>query len=138
MKKTLVSLTIALLLVPIAFATVDYKVFPKHLYLYEKDPSDWSIIEGGAWGRVNKGKVFVGHGLEPNTEYCLINYIDPWGSQNTILACGTTNNGGELHLQGDFAVSGKIWLVLDSDIDGSGYMTGWNPTEYLFEYDVLP
>ena len=30
----------------------------------------------------------------------------------------------------------KIWLVLNDDIVG-GSMSGWNPTEYLFEYDLI-
>jgi len=29
----------------------------------------------------------------------------------------------------------KIWLVLSDDV--SDQMTGWNPTEYLFEYDFV-
>ena len=32
----------------------------------------------------------------------------------------------------------KIWLVLSSDVDcDMAYMIGWNPTEYLFEYDLI-
>ena len=23
-----------------------------HLYLYEKNPTDWTIVEGGAWGKM--------------------------------------------------------------------------------------
>ncbi len=45
------------------------------------------------------------------------------------------------------AVGAKIWLVLSSDVDCVGdkdkqppippQMTGWNPTEYLFEYNLI-
>jgi len=40
------------------------------------------------------------------------------------------------------AVGAKIWLVLSSDVDcGSpdvkSKMVGWNPTEYLFEYNLI-
>ncbi|GAI83933.1 unnamed protein product, partial [marine sediment metagenome] len=32
----------------------------------------------------------------------------------------------------------KIWLVLTDDVDCEGNeMFGWNPTEYLFEGDVI-
>jgi hypothetical protein len=40
-----------------------------HLYLYQKDTSDWSIVEGGAWGKLKYNQscftfdyVFNGHG----------------------------------------------------------------------------
>ena len=44
------------------------------------------------------------------------------------------------------AVGAKIWLVLSSDVDCEGtidpqqpfaHMVGWNPTEYLFEYNLI-
>jgi len=43
------------------------------------------------------------------------------------------------------AVGAKIWLVLSSDVDCVGdkdkqiksKMVGWNPTEYLFEYNLI-
>ncbi len=43
------------------------------------------------------------------------------------------------------AVGAKIWLVLSSDVDCEGdpeqdiqpHMIGWNPTEYLFEYNLI-
>jgi len=40
------------------------------------------------------------------------------------------------------AVGAKIWLVLSSDVDCGGEdnpskMVGWNPTEYLFEYNLI-
>ena len=32
----------------------------------------------------------------------------------------------------------KVWLVLSDDYDGATcQMNGWNPTEYLFEYDLI-
>jgi hypothetical protein len=33
-------------------------------------------------------------------------------------------------------IDGKVWLVLSDDYDGN-QMIGWQPTEYLFEYDLL-
>ncbi len=43
------------------------------------------------------------------------------------------------------AVGAKIWLVLSNDVDCEGdpeqdiqpHMIGWNPTEYLFEYNLI-
>ena len=36
------------LVVAVADKGVAFKGKPEHLYLYEKDPSDWSIVEKGA------------------------------------------------------------------------------------------
>ena len=57
----------------------------EHLYLYEKDPETWEIVEDGAWAKVtiltHKDKfIFNGHNLpvpeegQPYTDYSLINY----------------------------------------------------------------
>ncbi len=36
------------------------------------------------------------------------------------------------------APGAKIWLVLSDDYDESSkMMKAWNPTEYLFEYDLI-
>jgi len=130
-----------------------------HLYLVEKDPESWEIIEDGAWGKMKynlKGPefqfVFNGHGLEPGVEYTLIYYPDPWpGSGLICLGTGTANMGGNVHIAGsvdtgDLPAGGdendgaKIWLVLSDDVDcnnNNSKMIGWNPTEYLFEYDLI-
>jgi len=112
----------------------------KHLYLYEKD-SDWNVVEDGAWGKLtfNEEKntfVFNGHELEPETEYTLVHYMDTWPNVD-VLDYGTTDEYGNVHLQGSWDVwSMKFWLVLSSDITGS-QLTGWHPAEYLFEYNTL-
>ncbi len=49
------------------------------LYLYQKDPSDWTIVDGGAWGKMTFSTdsfVFNGHGLTSGTDYSLIYYPD--------------------------------------------------------------
>ena len=127
-----------------------------HLYLYEKDPNDWSIVDGGAWGKMKynlSGEmfefVFNGHGLEAGYDYTLIYYPDPWSGNGLIcLGSGTANKGGEVHiaesyegidflpvvLDDNFPVGAKIWLVLSGDVNCDEHnMVGWNPTEYLFE-----
>ena len=150
-----------------------------HLYLREKDPSDWSIVEDGAWGKMKYNLegpefcfVFNGHGLEPGVDYCLIYYPDPWPGEGLIcLGTGTGTDpdglaippypGGDVHIKGCVNTDGdlpkpydaaplggaKIWLVLCDDVDCVGdpnatppvmpQMTGWTPSEYLFEDDVI-
>lgn len=149
MKKGLIVLTVCLMLVTTAAVMARPNNGPAgksntaHLYLYEKDPITWIIVDDGAWGKVTfkaSGFVFNGHGLVPGMSYTLINYVDPWpGTPATFLAGGTANSDGDLHLAGsaNLAGSGKIWLVLSNDVNCGVGMTGWNPTEYLFEYDLI-
>lgn len=130
-----------------------------HLYLYEKTGEpDWDIVEDGAWGKMKynlSGEtfdfVFNGHGLEPGLDYTLIYYPDPWPGNGLIcLGNGIVNDEGNIHIAesadtGDLPAEGdenyldgaKIWLVLTSDIVCGVSMTGWNPAEYLFEYDLI-
>lgn len=129
-----------------------------HLYLYEKNPANWMVVDKGAWGKMQYNLsgptfdyVFNGHGLLPNTDYSLIYYADPWPGNNpgALIASGTSNDGGNIHLAGSTDLGmdlpdpddendrAKIWLVLSNDYDGAHSMTGWNPKEYLFEYDKI-
>jgi len=83
-----------------------------HLYLYQKDAEgDWSVVEGGAWGKMKYNLsgltfdfVFNGHRLEPNTDYSLIYYADPWpgvnGDAGVLIASGTSDEEGNIHLEG--------------------------------------
>lgn len=133
--------------------------------LYEKDPSDplWPIVAGGARGRLKfnvSGEtfdfVFNGHRLQPNIGYSLIYYADPWPGNNpgAHIASGTSNGGGNIHLAGSAELNtdipntsdanttgGKMWLVLSADYNSgiavTGPMTGWNPTAYLFEHNLV-
>jgi len=124
-----------------------------HLYLWEKDNTDWTILEGGAWGKMKynlSGEtfdfVFNGHELEPGLDYTLIYYPDPWPGNNLIcLGTGTVCEDGNIHIKnsvktGDLPIESdendgaKIWLVLTDDVDcDNNVMIGWNGTEYLFE-----
>lgn len=128
-----------------------------HLYLHEKDPDTWEIVEDGAWGKMKynlSGEtfdfVFNGHGLEIGLDYTLIYYPDPWPGDGLIcLGSGTVNEEGDIHIaesvdtgnlpiEGDENDGAKIWLVLTSDVDCDGQlMIGWSPDEYLFEYDLI-
>ena len=123
---------------------------PQNLYLYEKDAS-WNIVWGGAWGKYNyslSGTTitgpFNGHGLVPGTNYTLIYYPEPqttWPWPVVTIGSGTADADGNVHIAGSANLnvsSGiKIWLVLTGDIV-SGKLSGWNPTKYLFEHNLIP
>ncbi|MEE8582656.1 MAG: hypothetical protein V3S61_02135, partial [Dehalococcoidales bacterium] len=123
--------------------------------LWEKDSETWDINPDGAWGKLKYSLTgttfdfhFNGHGLEPLTEYALIYYPDPWpGADLIIFDTATTNDGGNITIKGSYEIpylptnedendGAKIWLVLSGDV-GDGEMAGWNPGEYLFEYDLI-
>ena len=136
-----------------------------HLYLYEKmdDGSpDWPIVEDGAWGKMKynlSGEefefVFNGHGLVADMDYTLIYYPDkdgnPWPRVDIIcLGSGTANSDCDVHIAEsiptgdlpdtlvDINEGAKIWLVLSDDVDCEGcVMSGWNPTDYLFEGELI-
>ena len=132
------------------------------LYLYEKDPSTWEIVEDGARGKLRYNLWgaefeygFNGHGLEANTNYSLIYYPEPqttWPWGVTVIDGGMTNNGGNINLAGSVDLGmdltgpadpynpeggAKIWLVLTADINASSQLAGWNPAEYLFENNLI-
>jgi len=132
------------------------------LYLFEKDPATWDIVNPGAWGKMtykiwgNNFKFnFNGHGLEPGVSYTLIYYPDPWPGAGLIcLGSALANDEGNVHIKDklegicdlpadydeNYEYGAKIWLVLSDDIDESMdplQMIGWNPGEYLFEYDLI-
>ncbi|MFC1965149.1 hypothetical protein ACFLWG_04030 [Chloroflexota bacterium] len=133
-----------------------------HLYLYEKTGvPDWEIVEGGAWAKMNYSLsgsefeyLFNGHRLDPNIDYSLIYYADDWPGNNpgALIAAGTTNRWGNLHLAGSVELNidlpypndvnypdgAKIWLVPSSDYnETTNSMTAWNPGEYLFENNFI-
>ena len=162
MKKYLILVLIVLLIGALSVGVLAGKTGQAgksntaHLYLHEKD-ADWDIVEDGAWGKMKYNMsgdefdfVFNGHGLEEGTEYTLIYYPDPWpGSGLICLGNGAVNEEGDIHIaesvdtgnlpaEDDANEGAKIWLVLSDDVDCDGaQMVGWNPTEYLFEYDLI-
>ena len=103
--------------------------------------------------------VFNGHGLDADVDYSLIYYhepaLNPWpagGSPVTVIGSGMANEDGDVHITGPAVIGepdeqpeigdyieqtgDKIWLVLSSDLTGS-FMTGWTPSEYLFESALI-
>lgn len=131
------------------------------LYLYEKDPANWSIVPDGAWGKLKFNLagptfdyVFNGHKLMAGTDYSLIYYADPWPGNHpgALIASGAADAGGNIHLassvdldtnlpnaaDANYPTGAKIWLVLSSDYDATTHgMTAWNPTKYLFEHNLI-
>lgn len=100
-------------------------------------------------------------GLESETDYSIIYYADPWPGNNpgALIAQLTTDaygvipgdtdpgqhyasDGTELgmHLphadDANYPTGAKIWLVKSDDY-GCCQMTAWNPTEYLFENNLI-
>ena len=161
MKKYLILVLIVLLIGALTVGVMADKNGPAgksniaHLYLYEKDAS-WDIVEDGAWGKMKYNLsgatfdfVFNGHGLDIGLEYTLIYYPDPWPGTGLIcLGSGTVNEEGDIHIAesvdtGDLPIAtdensgAKIWLVLTEDFNCDGGWSAWNPTEYLFEYDLI-
>ena len=140
-KKAILSLlmiSVLLLSVGMAIAKKDGqagKSDVSHLYLYEKD-ANWDIVPDGAWGKMmfkDDKFVFNGHGLVAGVDYTLVRVEDPWPQSITCLGSDTANDGGNVHIAGDWEEGGpKTWLVKSSDTDCTK-MIGWNPTEYLLE-----
>ncbi len=132
-----------------------------YLRLFQKDPADWSVVEGGARGLLrytSTGLMFIfhfdAHNLSPYTKYTLIYYPDPWPGDGLIcLASDTTNYHGDLrNLVGAVRIKGglpaegdenypdgaKIWLVRSEDVDCNGkMMVDWEPEAYLFEENLI-
>ncbi len=128
-----------------------------HLYLVEKNNTDWTVVEDGAWGKMKYDLsgpefefVFNGHGLDTGVNYTLLYYPDPWPGAGLIcLGSGMADDEGNVHIAesvdtGDLPIENdtndgaKIWLVLSDDVDCDAQkMIGWHGTEYLFEYDLI-
>ena len=137
-----------------------------HLWLRQKDPDHWETIVGDNWGRLawagDESYAFscgdflfnavIRYDDRPfaNIDYSLIYYPDPWpGNGLIVLGEGTSNEYGNVWFSGTFDfesipiesdtnLGAKIWLVLSNDVDEEiQKMIGWNPTEYLFECNLI-
>ncbi|MFC2063338.1 hypothetical protein ACFLS8_05295 [Chloroflexota bacterium] len=93
-----------------------------HMYLYEKDPADWSIVNDGAWAKMKYNLsgdelkfVFNGHDLVQGESYSLIYYPDPWpGEGLIILGEGTVNEEGNVHIMGSVD-TGNLPIATDKN-----------------------
>ena len=86
-------------------------------------------------------------GLEANTEYSLIHYVDPWpgngvGSVGEISS-GSTDGSGNLTVSGEVELNAnltnaKVWLVPSELYDATEKkVTGWSPSRFLFETGLI-
>ena len=78
-------------------------------------------------------------GLEPLTEYAVVNYHEAWPWADTLATFTTDYNGyGYVFDETDGLVHDKVWVVPTSDFNVDlGKFTAWHPTEYLFEETVF-
>lgn len=145
---------------------VDTSAFDS-LNMYEKNPVDWTVIDGGAHGLLTWDPDedlfafgFDGWGLRASTSFSLIYYPNPWeGTGEIVLGAGTTDADGYVHISssidtGDLPIAddynadpstttysdgttGAKIWLVRSSDIVSGQMAGWNPTEYLFEERLI-
>lgn len=126
----------------------------KQIRLFMKDPATWIRYDKLGIGYLQyypEGEEFfyhlIAYKLAPDTEYTLIYYGDETHNDvwpyATCIGVGTSNYFGKLLMAGyyDFGydlVDAKIWLVTSTDVDcDAGRMIAWNPTDYLFENNLI-
>ena len=149
MKKIAISVILAVVLVGLLTTPILAKDLEKgksamsgksdtgHLYLFEKNPADWSLVVDGAWGKFSYklsipdnldetavSGVFNGHGLEPGLEYSLIYYTEPddelgliWPRDIVALGTGTVNEGGNIHITGEGTIGKPDAHIDPNDVD---------------------
>lgn len=157
-------LVIGLLCIALFMGGVSAAGNANFLNLVEKTPVDvgpYTVVEGGAFGKLMYKDtpkpmfVFNAHGLNPDQEYALISYAEPWGTPCAVQGVATADEMGNIHIKGqaldlitntyptptsdEYSGDGaKIWLVPTADFDvDTGLFSAWNPTEYLFETALI-
>ena len=118
----------------------------KKLLLFAKNPANWTIIKGGANGKLvyreaNGAFTLTAAGLLPRSSYTLVRYTDS-PPQVDILATKKSDTRGTLELSGVWHNwIGKFWLVPSEDVQGTvgavGRLSAWRPDRYLFEEKPL-
>ena len=166
-RDTIIGIMVVLLILSMAASTAiakkpDTTGKPEKqttLYLFQKDPYTWDIVDHGAWGKMKFTPVgtelqfnFQAHKLLPEQWYSLIYYPDPWPGYGLIIFAETMSDpDGNLQIKDEIDIGdlprslddnypsgAKIWLVLSEDISlRPRCMMNWNPTEYLFEDQLI-
>lgn len=118
----------------------------KKLLLFAKNPATWTIIKGGASGKLvyreaNGTFTLTAAGLLPRTSFTLVRYADV-PPQVEILATKESDKQGNLELSGLWRNwTKKFWLVPAEDVSGkvgeTGRLIAWRPDRYLFEEKPL-
>jgi hypothetical protein len=118
----------------------------KKLLLFAKNPATWSIVKGGANGKVIYREAtgdFTLNAVELNhrSPYALVRLVDA-PPRAEIVARGTSDEHGRMELSGNWRTwRNKFWLVSGEDVAGSvggtGTLRAWRPERYLFEEKPL-
>ncbi|TGU70754.1 hypothetical protein E4633_17320 [Geomonas terrae] len=118
----------------------------KRLLLFAKNPATWSIVKGGAQGKLSyreSGGSFTltASGLVPRSSYALVRYLEA-PARGEVVARGTSDAEGMLVLRGSWRVwVGKFWVVSGDDVSGAPGAAAiprrWRPERYLFEEKPL-
>ncbi len=129
------------------------------LSLENKDENNWFVLTDQTYGTLEFnpcGKPFeftlTANGLSSSTSYSLIYYADPWPGNypGALIWTGDSDADGKINVSDDadlgmdlpkspdenYPEGAKIWLVPSNDYSG-GEMSGWNPENYLFEYNLI-
>lgn len=130
------------------------------LNMDNKNPTTWEPIADNMQGTLTyntSGNTFnysfTGSGLQNGTQYSLIYYADPYPGNYpgklidtmTTDGSGAVSKAGNVELGMDLPTSpdtnspgAKIWLVPSNRYNSStNSIIGWNPTEYLFEMNLI-
>ena len=134
----------------------------------KKVPGDWHVLADNKIGLLKYDSIaptfnynFLGIGLNPATEYCLIYYADPWSSHGSgvngqtgfLIDQGVPNNNGDITLSGNkdfgtdlpnvddenYPYGAKIWLLPCNQYNISSHrLKGWNPNNSDWLFDNWP
>ena len=116
---------------------------------------DWSAVADNRIGLLKYDSMasmfnydFMGIGLNPTTEYCLIYSKDPWtGGAKILINKGISGVNGDVSLagsmdigdlpytdDGNYPIGAKIWSLPCSSYSESNQSVGWPPTDnWLFD-----
>lgn len=118
----------------------------KSLQLFAKNPATWTIVKGGASGRLiyreaSGAFALTAAGLSQRAPYALVRFADA-PPKVEILARGSSDERGRLDLSGVWRNwTRKFWLVAGEDVagdaGGAGSLRAWRPDRYLFEEKIL-
>lgn len=119
------------------------------LWVYQKNPTDWSIVRYGYQGIIygKNGKMQFYAKVKPSTSYTLIYYgdtthNDEWPYATCIVSATSSAKGWALSSLQPFnyaamlddSLNQKFWLVPTADLDcANSKFLAWNPTQIVFD-----
>jgi hypothetical protein len=142
LRPLLLTAVLLILFVPASYAASGNK----KLLLFAKNPATWTIIKGGASGKMvyhetTGAFTLSAAGLQPRSSYALIR-LDEAALTADILSRSSSDGQGRLSLNGTWRTwVGKFWVVCGDDVTGkpgeAGKLKTWRPDRYLFEEKLL-